>query len=169
MLRMIDALYVWYHYGPYFKHLNGLCEQITKFHQPFSHTNIAPFKWLLIALLVGWTPYFTAHWHWDYGHPEIWGPIAANQATNASSWINIYVMSVVMVCPKRRLLATVMVFLGNILQYGLCFEMFMNAEVPYMHLVDLVIFSHTLGCLGYVCWFDKSGVNDKSNHRLTKE
>jgi hypothetical protein len=96
-------------------------------------------------------PYFAARWHWDYGHPEIWGPVTGVQATNGTTWLNIYIMSVVIICPKRRLLAVTMITIGTIFQYVLCWEMFMKASIRYLHFIDLVCFGFTMTHLIYLC------------------
>jgi len=97
-----------------------------------------------------------AHWHWDYGYTEMWGPIVGVQAQNGVTiWLNVYIMTVVTVCPKRRFLAVAIVTLGTILQYILCFELFVNAAVPYVHFIDLIAFGHSLFYLAHLCWTEK--------------
>jgi len=86
----------------------------------------------------------------------MWGPISGAQAGNAVTvWLNVYLMNIVTVCPKRRLLATVIVIIGTIIQYVFCFEMFIKAAVPYIHFIDLLAFGHGLCCLIYSLWKDK--------------
>lgn len=155
-VRMIDAIQVWYSYGPYVWHLPGLQDKIKRFHQPYSHATLAPLKYIAFVFLAYFLPYFIAHWHQDYGFTQMWGPISGAQAGNAVTvQLNVYLMSIVMVCPKRRLLATVIVCVGTIMQYVLCFELFTNAAVPYVHFVDLLLFGHGLCCLIYLLWRDK--------------
>jgi len=95
-------------------------------------------------------PYFAARWHWDYGYPEIWGPLTGVQATNFIVWLNIWMMTVVVGSPKRRLIAVTMIGIGTILQYTLCWEMFWKASVPYIHFIDLIVFTYTSIHLAYL-------------------
>jgi len=111
-------------------------------------------KFLFLGLIPGLLPYFTARWHWDYGHPELWGPITGTQATNTALWFNIYMMSVIMVSPKRRLVASLMATIGTTLQYVFCWELYMNAAVPYIHFVDLLTFGYSLIFLIYQIWWE---------------
>jgi len=115
--------------------------------------------WLAIAFLNGWMPYFTSRWHWDYGHPEIWGPVTGCMATIATAFINIYMMDVIIVCPKRRLIGMAMVTTGVILQYSLCWEMFVNAALP-IHMIDLAVYAYALFCLVYSCWKNEKLIYD---------
>jgi len=148
-MRMLDSLWVWYQYGPYFDHLCDFLDQVKTFHHPYTIWSLSPLKWLVVGFMLGSMPYFVAHWHYDYGHPEIMGPFTGFLATNAIAPINMYIASVVMVCPKRRLLATAMVTIGTILQYALCWELFTKAAIPYAHCVDMVMFCFTLIYLIY--------------------
>lgn len=53
LLRMMEAIWVWYNYGPYLDHLCDFIKQVRSFHQPCTFLNLYPLKWVFVTFMNG--------------------------------------------------------------------------------------------------------------------